>query len=162
MMNISKATRILFLMSLYMLLISNQGYGQVGSGQQLHITLIGFADRWADYGSRGTTPGFRDFLGVLHQPTTDKRSRDVFVKVRFLYWGEDKSDPKSFSEADQKERGFKAQRDSSCDETFASLSHEGDVSYLDPQGKPSVFIHLPGKLVALPSPKVALPCYEIE
>ncbi len=112
MMNISKATRILFLMSLYMLLISNQGY--------------------------------------------------IFVKVRFLYWQEGKSDPKSFSEADQQERVFKAQRDSSCDETFASLGHEGDVSYLDPQSKPSRFIHLRGKLTGLPSPKAALPCYEVE
>jgi hypothetical protein len=162
MMNVSKASRILFLMSLYILLIPNQGYGRAGSGQQLHITLIGFADRWADYGSRGTTPGFRDFLGVLHQPTGGKSSRDIFVKVRFLYWQEGKSDPKSFSEADQQERVFKAQRDSSCDETFASLSHEGDISYLDPQSKPSRFIHLPGKLTGLPSPKAALPCYEIE
>src|SRR5262249_12318652 len=158
----SKATGIFLLMSLYMLLISNQGHGQAGSGQQLHITLTGFADRWADYGSRGDTPGFRDFLGVLHQPAGGKRSRDVFVKLRFLYWQEGKSDPKSFSQADQQERVFKAQRDSSCDETFASLSHEGDISYLDPQSKPSRFIHLRGSLTGVPSSKATLPCYVVE
>jgi hypothetical protein len=162
MTNILKSKGILLLMSLYMLLISNQGRGQGGSGQQIHITLTGFADRWADYGSRGTTPGFRDYLGVLHQTAEGKHSHDVFVKLRFLYWQVGKSDPKSFSEVGQQERVFKAQRDSSCDETFASLSHEGDVSYLDPQLKPSRFIRLRGRLTTLPSPKATLPCYEVE
>jgi hypothetical protein len=162
MVDISKATRMFLLISLCTLLISMHGYGRGGSEQKLHITLTGFADRWADYGSRGTTPGFRDFLGVLHQPTGDKRSRNVFVKVRFLYWGESKSDPKLFSQADQQERVFKAQRDTSCNETFASLTQEGDISYLDPQLKPSRFIHLRGRLTALPSPKAILSCYEVE
>src|SRR4029077_18549045 len=153
MTNILKSNGILLLVSLYLLSISNQGRGQAGSGQQIHVTLTGLADRWADYGSRGTTPGFRDYLGVLHQTAEGKHSHDVFVKLRFLYWQAGKSDPKSFSEAGQQERGFKDERDSSCAETFVSMSHEGDVSYLDPQLKPSRFIRLRGRLTTLPSPK---------
>ena len=162
MTNILNTKRILLLMALGMLMMSAAGNAQADRGQQIHITLTGFADRWADYGSRGTTPGFRDYLGVLHQTAEGKHSHNVFVKLRFLYWQEGKSDPKSFSEADQQEGVFKAQRDTSCDETFASLSHEGDVSYLDPQLKPSRFIRLRGKSTALPSAKATLPCYVVE
>jgi hypothetical protein len=162
MKNTLKAAGIYLLVFICAVVHTNRVLGQTGSGQRLHITLIGFADRWADYGSRGDTPGFRDYLGVLHQTTADKHSRDVFIKLRLLYWSQDKSDPKSFSEEGQKERIFKANRDSSCDETFASLSHDGDVSNFDPQSKPSRFIHLHGKLTELPSPKATLPCYEVE
>jgi hypothetical protein len=100
-------------------------------------------------------------LAVQHQRVQGKRPH-VFIKLRFLYWPQDKSDPESLSENGQQERVLNAKRDSSCDETFASLSHEGDVSYLDPQLKPSRFVHLRGSSTNLPPPQATLPCYEVK
>jgi hypothetical protein len=57
---------------------------------------------------------------------------------------------------------FNATRESSCDETFASLSHNGDVSFLDPQMKPSWFLQIHGSLTELPPPQATLPCYEVK
>ena len=157
-----KATGICLLMSLCAFVDSNRLRGQTVDGQQLRVNLVGFADRWADYGSRGDTPSFRDFLAVHHQGVQGKRPHDVFIKLRFLYWPQDKSDPKSLSENGQQERVLNAKRDSPCDETFASLSHKGDVSYLDPQLKPSRFMHLRGNTTNLPPPQATLPCYEVK
>lgn len=159
---IFKAAGICLLMSLCAFVDSNRLRGQTVDGQQLRVNLVGFADRWADYGSRGDTPSFRDFLAVQHQAVQGKRPHDVFIKLRFLYWPQDKSDPKSLSENGQQERVLNAKRDSSCDETFASLSHEGDVSYLDPQLRPSRFVHLRGSSTKLPPPQATLPCYEMK
>lgn len=159
---IFKATGICLLMSLCVFVDSNRLRGQTVDGQQLHVNLVGFADRWADYGSRGDTPSFRDFLALQHQRVQGKRPHNVFIKLRFLYWPQDKSDPKSLSENGQQERVLNAKRDSSCDETFASLSHEGDVSYLDPQLKPSRFVHPRGSSTNLPPPQATLPCYEVK
>jgi len=162
MKNIFKATGICLLMSLCVFVDSNRLRGQAVVGQSIRVSLVGFADRWADYGSRGDTPSFRDFLAVQHQGVAGKRPHDVFIKLHFLYFPQDKSDPKSLSENGQQERVFKANRDSSCDETFASLSHDGDVSYLDPQLKPSRFVHLRGSSTKLPPSQATLPCYEVK
>ena len=150
------------LMALSMLMISHCLFGQAVKEQPLRATLAGFADRWANYGSIGDFPGFRDFLAVLHQPTPGGTPHDVFIKLRFLYWGEGKSDPKSLSVGVQQERVFDAMRDTACDESFASLSHEGDVSYHDPQLKPSRFVRIQGPLKKLPQPQVSLACYVVK
>lgn len=159
---IFKVTGICLLISLCAFEDSNRLRGQTVDVHQIRVNLVGFADRWADYGSRGDTPSFRDFLALRHQGVQGKRAHDVFIKLRFLYWPQDKSDPKSLSENGQRERVLNAKRDSSCDETFASLSHEGDVSYLDPQLKPSLFVHLRGSSANLPPPQATLACYEVK
>src|SRR5258708_4365190 len=131
-----KATGICLLMSLCAFVDSNRLRGQTVDGQQLRVNLVGFADRWADYGSPGDTPSFRDFGGSATKGSGEATAQ-CFHQTRFLYWPQDKSDPKSLLENGQQERVLNAKRDSSCDETFASLSHEGDVSYLDPQSQSS-------------------------
>lgn len=140
--------------------VSSRLCAQADKEQPLRVTLIGFADRWADYGSRGNTPGFRDFLAILHRKS--RREHDSFIKVRYLYWREGKSDPKVLSKGKQKNQVLRAKRDSSCDETFAALSHEGEISYLDPQLKPSQFVHMKGSVSKLPPPEMILPCYEVK
>lgn len=128
----------------------------------IRVTLVGFADRWADYGSRGDTPGWRDFLGVLRCPREKKCTGNSFVKVRMLYWGEGKSDPRKLADAEQVERTFTAKRESSCDETFEHLSHQGDVNYLDPKLRPSRFVRITGNINRLPALETTLPCYQVE
>lgn len=162
MKNVWKVAIFYVLTALSTFMLPCQLCGQEVERHAIHVTLVGFADRWADYGSRGDIPGFRDFLAVLHQPGSGGTPREVFIKLRLLYWGQGKSDPKSMSEGKQQERVFDAKRDSTCDEDFASLRHEGDVSYLDPKLKPSRFERIRGSLTNLPPPQASLPCYEVK
>jgi hypothetical protein len=157
-----KVIRSCSFLILFLSMFLNSGRSQQTDSPQLRVLLIGFADRWADYGSRGDTPGFRDFLGVLHQPTGGKSSRDVFVKLRFLYWQEGKSDPKHLAEGPAREMSFAAAREASCDETFASLSRSKQVSFLDPQLKPSRFVIMSHAPVKRPRAQSVLPCYQVK
>ena len=132
------------------------------SEQPLRVNRVGFADRWADYGSRGDTPSFRDYLAVLHLSAPDERPNDLFIKLRLFYFPQDKSDPASLSRGGHRLRSFNAERQSSCDETFASLSQNGTLSFLDPKLKASRFVHLHGKIKRLPESKEMLPCNEVK
>lgn len=147
---------------LSVIVLSTSLCAQARGERTIRVTLVGFADRWADYGSRGDMPGFRDFVAVLHESRPGGASHDSFIKIRFLYWREGKSDPKSFSEGEQQRRVIEAKRDVSCDETFGTLSREGEISYLDPQLKPSRFVHMKGRFSKLPPPQMRLPCYEVK
>jgi hypothetical protein len=139
-------------------------YGQIQQPEilQLRAKLIGFADRWANYNSRGDTPSFRDFLAVTGAPGENTDTSQRFIKIRILYWPQDNSDPKDLIQATLHEQHFNVRREPSCDETFASLSHEGEVSYLDPQLKPSRYMHLRGTGQKLPPTESVLPCYEVK
>jgi len=139
------------------------GYGQPPQRtvERIRVRLIGLADRWSDYGSRGDTPSFRDFLGVRLNSKSRTGTPTEFVKLRFLYWPQDHADPGDLAKGTSKEEDFDATRDPSCDETFSSLSVGGQISFLDPQLRPSRFVLLPNAPTRRPLRQFVLPCYEV-
>jgi hypothetical protein len=138
------------------------GQAQAPVQQELPVKLVGFADRWADYGSRSDTPSFRDFLAILKTSGNNKGSFGQFIKIRIMYWPQDKSDPKQLAEYGPYTMVFNAAREVRCDETFADLSREGQVSFLDPQLAKSHFLRLPDAPTKMPLAKSMLPCYEVK
>jgi len=157
-----KAIGRLALLFLVMVLLSTWGHSQGGAVPEMRITIIGFADRWADYGSRGDTPSFRDFLAVRSRPGGRNGEPVEFIKLRLLYWPQDKSDPKQLASGPAREMSFAAAREETCDETFASLSKAGQVSYLDPELRPSRFLFLAKAPAQRPIPTLLLPCYQVK
>jgi hypothetical protein len=57
---------------------------------------------------------------------------------------------------------FDAVREVSCDETFASLSRSKQVSYLDPELKPSRFVFMSNAPAKRPRSRSVLPCYQVK
>lgn len=151
--------------SLFILLVFtflNNGFAQQTNSPPLRVLLVGFADRWADYGSRGDTPSFRDFLAIKRGLKGRAAEPDEFIKLRLLYWPQDKSDPKHLADGASREMSFVATREASCDETFASLRKGKQVSFLDPQLKPSRFVFMSHAPAKRPRAQSVLPCYEVK
>lgn len=146
------------LIVLVVAMLSARGHSQGETVPQMRVVIVGFADRWADYGSRGDTPSFRDFLALRSR----KGEAGEFIKLRLLYWPQDKSDPKQLASGPSREMSFAAAREETCDETFASLSRGKQVSYLDPELKPSRFLFLAKAPAERPRPTLMLPCYQVK
>jgi hypothetical protein len=160
MTHVSKAVIICAMEAALALACYCQTQGQRDHAQRLNVQVVGFADRWANYGSRGDTPSFRDFLAVI--PPKGKRTERVFIKLRFLYFPQDNDDPKSLAETGRQQRKIvNAVRDSLCDETFANLSRSGEIEFLDPELKPSQFVVLHGDVKGMPANEGLLPCYVV-
>lgn len=130
-------------------------------GRRVNVVLVGLADRWSDFGSIGDGPSVRDFLALIRDRYGKKPSASEFIKLRFLYFPQDRSDPKDIAKKGSAEQEFFARRAQWCDETFASLKASGDVSAHDPDLRPSRFLKLSGDEIKLPQPKNLLPCYEV-
>ena len=122
---------VLFFLAVIM--IASRGRSQGEAVAEMHVVIVGFADRWADYGSKGDTPSFRDFLAIRSQPGGRGGAAGEFIKLRLLYWPQDNSDPKRLAEGPSRGMSFVAAREETCDETFSSLSRSKQVSYLDPE-----------------------------
>lgn len=134
------------------------GIAQQLKEQKLRVLIVGFADRWVDYGSSGGTPRFRDFLAIrLGQQDVP----DEFIKLRLLYWPQDKADPRQLAERSSREITFEALRELHCDESYSSLSRSGKVSLFDPELTPSRFVILRGAPKKRPPEDAILPCYEV-
>jgi hypothetical protein len=146
------------LLFLLLALFSPSCHSQVENVPEMRVIIVGFADRWADYGSRGDTPSFRDFLAIRSR----RGEAGEFIKLRLLYWPQDKSDPKQLASGPSREMSFAAAREETCDETFASLSRGKQVSYLDPELKPSRFLFLAKAPAERPRPTLMLPCYQVK
>ena len=150
------------LLFLIVALLSARGRSQGEVAPEMRIVIVGFADRWADYGSRGNTPSFRDFLAIWRRPGGRSGEPDEFIKLRILYWPQDKSDPKHLATGPSREMSFAAAREETCDETFSSLSQSRQISYLDPQLRPSRFLFLAKAPAERPRPTLILPCYQVK
>ena len=136
---------------------------QVKAGEQENVVvhIIGYADRWSDYGSTGAMPSERDFLATEQKPRSAPNAAGEFIKVRFLYFPQDKTDPKAEMAKGTSRKELDARREPTCDERFSDLSKAGVVSALDPEGRPSGFKRLFYPHAKLPPPTVLLPCYEV-
>lgn len=155
------ARRCVFLI-LLVFRFSISGHCKQTTSHPIRVQLIGFADRWADYGSRGDTPSFRDFLAIKKSGNGRKAEPGEFIKLRLLYWPQDKSDPKHLSEGPSRKMSFVAARELTCDESFASLSRSKQVSFLDPQLKPSRFVFMKNAPAKKPLAQSVLPCYQVK
>jgi hypothetical protein len=151
---------VLFFLAVIM--ISSRGRSQGEAVAEMHVVIVGFADRWADYGSKGDTPSFRDFLAIRSQPGGRGGAAGEFIKLRLLYWPQDNSDPKRLAEGPSRGMSFAAAREETCDETFSSLSRSKQVSYLDPELRPSRFLFLAKAPSERPRPSLILPCYQVK
>jgi hypothetical protein len=157
-----KVVRACLFLALLVFTFLNSSHCQRTDSQELRVLLIGFADRWADYGSRGDTPSFRDFLAIKKGRNDRTVESGEFIKLRLLYWPQDKSDPKHLAEGPSREMSFPAVREASCDETFASLSRSKQVSFLDPELKPSRFVFMSNAPSKRPRARSVLPCYQVK
>jgi len=117
---------------LFTFVLQVQGSSSENAPQTIRAVLVGMADRWADYGSRGDVPSVRDFLAVERLRRSDGVWSSKFIKVRMLYWPQDKSDPRRLVLVPAHEAELMATRETSCDESFSNLSRTGQVSFLDP------------------------------
>ena len=135
------------------------GHAKEVKGQKLRVLLVGFADRWADYGSRGDTPSFRDFLALRRG---QRGALSEFINLRLLYWPQDNADPKKLAESPSREITLDAAREATCDESFSSLNSSGQVSFLDPEMKHSRFVILQHAPAMRPRAEAILPCYEVK
>jgi hypothetical protein len=135
---------------------------QTDPTQPLKVRLVALEDRWADYSSMTDAPSFRDFLAVGASQDSSGKPHEEFIKLRIEYWSRDNADPKRLADSPSLPMLFVATREAACDETFASLSRIDQVSYVDPEMKPSRFVSVPGALTKRPSPKSVLPCYAVK
>jgi hypothetical protein len=160
MINVSTTTRILSATSVFLFALLS--IAQIrGERRRINVVFVGFVDRWSNYGSIGDVPSIRDFLALMRGPSGKESMPPKFIKLRFLYFPQDKSDPIVFAKRDPSEKEFFASREPACDESFSSLSRIGDVAAHDPDLRPSRFLKLSGDEIKLPQPKNLLPCYEV-